>query len=238
MFNAMCPADSAASGSYALWQGNLCSGTEARFLITKIGNLCSGTEARFLITKIYTKILETCFFGAKGLGGIFLGGKAVGVGNFDDLMTLKRRNLRVGNTWKWMAVWRRFLCFLLGKFKGLLGKPIFRGRDTCFRGGYINLVKLARDLTRVPISPKWWWPRLFQENPGWWNRARIASWWRRAYRRWNIISFAQINPEMWLGVFLLQRFLDNENLNVYRGVVFSYVCGWPKRPNTKENTSH
>eukprot|EP00434_Breviolum_minutum_P030827 symbB.v1.2.027259.t1/scaffold2785.1/size70456/2 len=31
MFNAMCPADLAASGSYALWQGNLCSGTEARF---------------------------------------------------------------------------------------------------------------------------------------------------------------------------------------------------------------
>ena len=29
MFNAMCPADLAASGSYALWQGNLCSGTEA-----------------------------------------------------------------------------------------------------------------------------------------------------------------------------------------------------------------
>ena len=28
MFNAMCPADLAASGSYATWQGNLCSGTE------------------------------------------------------------------------------------------------------------------------------------------------------------------------------------------------------------------
>ena len=64
MFNAMCPADSAASGSYALWQGNL----------------CSGTEARVLITKIYTKILETCFFGAKGLGGIFWGAKPLGLG--------------------------------------------------------------------------------------------------------------------------------------------------------------
>jgi len=31
MFNAMCPAQMAASGSYATWQGNLCSGTEARF---------------------------------------------------------------------------------------------------------------------------------------------------------------------------------------------------------------
>ena len=30
MFNAMCPAQMAASGSYATWQGNLCSGTEAR----------------------------------------------------------------------------------------------------------------------------------------------------------------------------------------------------------------
>ena len=34
MFNAMCPADLAASGSYALWQGNLCSGTEAGSLTT------------------------------------------------------------------------------------------------------------------------------------------------------------------------------------------------------------
>ncbi|CAK9063618.1 unnamed protein product [Durusdinium trenchii] len=31
MFNAMCPAELAASGTYAVWEGNLCSGTEARF---------------------------------------------------------------------------------------------------------------------------------------------------------------------------------------------------------------
>ena len=30
MFNAMCPAELAAAGSYAYWEGALCSGTEAQ----------------------------------------------------------------------------------------------------------------------------------------------------------------------------------------------------------------
>ena len=29
MFNTMCPAELAARGAYAVWEGNLCSGTEA-----------------------------------------------------------------------------------------------------------------------------------------------------------------------------------------------------------------
>ena len=31
MFNAMCPAEMAAEGSYAYWEGAVCSGTEARW---------------------------------------------------------------------------------------------------------------------------------------------------------------------------------------------------------------
>ena len=30
MFNAMCPAELAAEGSYAFWEGQLCSGTEVQ----------------------------------------------------------------------------------------------------------------------------------------------------------------------------------------------------------------
>lgn len=51
MFNAMCPAELAAEGSYAFWEGKLCSGTEVQLILFFDRNKFTGSVLFWMFNK-------------------------------------------------------------------------------------------------------------------------------------------------------------------------------------------
>lgn len=66
MFNAMCPADLAARGSYAYWEGALCSGTEAGpgQLIVLVDMLPLVTELLILLDHVTWLLTTGSYYGS------------------------------------------------------------------------------------------------------------------------------------------------------------------------------